>query len=157
LVIKPLLAEEGFSFSFDEESHTDNTVTFIAVLSHRAGHEKTKRLTVSRDVAALNKYDKSIRPAIQDDGSTVSYARRYLIKMHLNIVETDEDTDGEDPKVINDDQVKTIETLLTDTKSNVANFLSLIAGVERIVDIPQRDYRRIINTLEVKLKAQQRG
>lgn len=154
LTIKPLLAEEGFCFDFDEESRTDKTVTFKGTLSHKDGHTDTKRLTVQIDQAAKNRDGQSIRPAIQDDGSTVSYARRYLIKMHLDLVETNEDTDGESQRLITDDQVKTIETLLSDTKSNLANFLSLVAGVARLEDIPARDYQRIINNLEVKRQHQ---
>src|SRR5262245_2059092 len=46
VAVRPLLAEEGFSFSFNEELHTEKSVTFVAVLAHREGHADTKRLTV---------------------------------------------------------------------------------------------------------------
>lgn len=157
LVIRPLLAQEGFSFSFDEEAHTDKTVTFIAVLSHSDGHSECKRVTVPVDSAASNREGKAIRPPIQDAGSTISYARRYLIKMHLNIIEKDEDTDGEDLRPITAEQVKDIETLIQDTKSDKAKFLQLIAGVAELKDIPQRDYARVINALQVKLQAQRQS
>ena len=86
VVIRPLLAEEGFSLALDEEAHTDKTVTFVMTMSHREGHSEAKRMTVPIDAAAMNREGRSIRPAIQDAGSTVTYARRYLLKMHLNIV-----------------------------------------------------------------------
>lgn len=153
LTVKPLLEEEGFAFDFDEEARTDKTVTFIGVLSHISGHKEVKRLTVHTDTAASsNSSGKPIRPAIQDDGSTVSYARRYLITMHLNLVFKDQDTDGEDPKLIDEDQIKTIDTLLADTKSNRDVFFKMIAGVEKLELIPARDYRRIINSLQIKLR-----
>ncbi len=154
IITKPLLAEEGFSLKYNEESSNEKTVTFVLWVSHKAGHKEPTRLTVTRDESAVNKYDKSIRPAIQDDGSTVSYARRYLLKMALDIVEKDEDSDGENPALITDEQVKTIETLLADTKSNLSSFCTMIAGVDRLSDIPARDYRRIINALEIKAKQQ---
>lgn len=153
VIIRPMLAEEGFSFSFDEESHEEKTVTFVATLSHRDGHAESKRLTVPIDAAAKNREGMSIRPAIQDAGSTVSYARRYLIKMMLNIIEKNEDTDGEDRKTISAEQVLDIETALQDTKSDKAKFLRLIAGVERLEDIPVRDMKRIMNALEETRRA----
>lgn len=153
VIIRPILAEEGFSFSFDEESYTEKTVTFVATLSHREGHSESKRLTVPIDVAAKNREGLSIRPAIQDAGSTVSYARRYLIKMMLNIIEKDEDTNGEDRKTITEEQIRDIETALADTKSDKAKFLRLIAGVDRLEDIQVRDLKRIMNTLEETRRA----
>ncbi len=152
IITKPLLAEEGFSLKYNEESSNEKTVTFVLWVSHKAGHKEPTRLTVTRDESAVNKYDKSIRPAIQDDGSTVSYARRYLLKMALDIVEKDEDSDGESQKLIDDEQIKTIDTLLTDTKSNRDVFFKMIAGVETLELIPERDYRRIINSLQIKLR-----
>lgn len=156
VIIRPLLAEEEFSFSFDEESHTEKTVTFVAKITHAMGHSETKRLTVPIDVGATNSFGKSIRPAIQDAGSTVSYARRYLIKMHLNLIEKDEDTDGESAALISEDQVRTLETLIQDTKTNTKNFLELIAGVAELKDIPEKDFRRVVNALETKKRSQQK-
>src|SRR5439155_14339519 len=43
--IRPLLADEGFAFTFDEEAHSENEPRFIAVLSHREGHSEVKRRT----------------------------------------------------------------------------------------------------------------
>lgn len=147
VVIRPLLANEGFSFSFDEESHTDKTVTFVAVLSHGAGHSESKRLTVPIDAAAKNREGHAIRPAIQDSGSTVSYARRYLIKMHLNIIEKNEDNNGDNLSAITTEEVRNIETLLG--KGDKSRFLKLM-GVATIAEILTRDYRKALNALQTK-------
>ncbi len=152
VVIRPLLADEGFSFSFDEESHTEKTVTFIAWLAHRDGHREPKRLTVPIDTAAKNSTGASIRPAIQDAGSTVSYARRYLIKMHLNIIEKDEDTNGENQDAISDDQAKDLRALLIDAKQDEERFLTLIAGASSIDKILKRDFKRCVLALETKIR-----
>lgn len=153
LIVRPLMAEEGFSLTFDEESSTDKTITFVAVLIHSEGHSEPKRLTVPIDVAAMNREGRSVRPAIQDAGSTVSYARRYLLKMHLNIVEKDEDDDGAGSEAkITAEQAKDIRTLIHDSKSDEKKFLELIAGVQTIEDIPARDLKRILNALETKLR-----
>lgn len=124
IIIRPMLADEGFSLSIDEEAHTEKTVTFLAIMSHRDGHSESKRLTVPLDVASKNRDGISIRPAIQDAGSTVSYARRYLIKMHLNIIEKDEDTDGHAKATITEDEALDLATLIQDTKSDLARFLN---------------------------------
>jgi hypothetical protein len=150
-LIQPLLAEEGFSQSFSQKEEQGDKIRFVLEVS-RAGHSKTFELAVHSDKAATNREGKSIRPPIQDDGSTASYARRYLVKMAFNIVEKGEDTDGESPRAIGPDQVIEIKDLIRDSKSNEASFLELIAGVERIEDIQQRDYKRIVNALQTKMR-----
>lgn len=152
-VVRPMLAEEGFSLSFDEESHTDKTITFVAWLSHRDGHREPRRLTVPIDAAARNSQGNSVRPAIQDAGSTVSYARRYLIKMHLNIIEKDEDNDGAGPvKVISDEQVKDIEAAIHELKMDRGRFL-LFMGVGDVCEILERDLKKAGNAIDVQRRS----
>lgn len=153
VIIRPLLAKFGFSFSFDEESHTDKTVTFLAKISHEDGHSEIKRLTVPVDAAASNSMGKSIRPAIQDAGSTVSYARRYLIKMHLNLIETDEDTDGESRKKIGDDQAKDIEAMLQDFGAESKSGFLRYMGVESVSDILEVDLKKAIESINAKRRS----
>ncbi len=151
VVIKPLLAEEGFSFSFDEESCTDKTQTFIAKLSHREGHSETKRLTVAIDTAATNRDGRSVRPAIQDNGSTVSYARRYLIKMHLDIVEEDEDTNGESLKPITDEQTKDLIAMVNEAGMDKDRFL-VYMQVGEFKDILAKDWQKALTAVRAKNK-----
>ena len=149
VVIRPLLAREGFSFSFDEESHDATTVTFVAWLAHAGGHRESKRLTVPVDVAAKNREGNSVRPAIQDAGSTVSYARRYLIKMMLNIIETNEDTDGERRTPISAEQVGDLKAALEQVGMNVPKFL-VFMGVGDLKEISAKDWKKALNAIEVK-------
>ena len=153
IVIRPLLSEDGFSFSFDEVGHTDKTVTFVARISHQAGHYEEKKLTVPIDAAASNRDGKAIRPAIQDYGSTVSYARRYLLKMTLNLIEKNEDTDGENLQTISADQAKDIEVQIQDLHVNLNKFLEYM-GVTSIDQILVRDLVKVKNAFDVKRKAQ---
>lgn len=151
-IIRPLLAEEGFSFSFDEENHTDKTITFIAKISHQQGHSEVKRLTVPVDAAAKNREGNAVRPAIQDAGSTVSYARRYLIKMHLNIIECLEDTDGEPAKPITQDQALDIEAAITELAADRDGFLKYM-GVASIGEILARDHGKAMAALNAKRRS----
>lgn len=149
VIIRPLMAAEGFSVTFDEESHTEKTVTFVMRFAHREGHSESKRLTVPIDVAAKNREGNSVRPAIQDAGSTVSYARRYLLKMHLNIIETNEDTDGESKATITPDQAAELLKMMDDVKMDRGRFL-VFMGVGAAKDILARDWNKAVNALEVK-------
>lgn len=153
IIIRPLLAEFGFSFSFDEESHTEKTVTFLAKLSHEDGHSEIKRLTVPIDAAAKNREGQSIRPAIQDAGSTVSYARRYLIKMHLNLIEADEDTNGESRKKISDEQAKDIEAMLSDFGADSRVGFLRYMGVAGVSDIMESDLKKAIESINAKRRS----
>lgn len=148
-VIRPLLAEEGFSFSFNEEAATDKTMTFIALLSHCEGHAESKRLTVPIDVASKNSQGVPIRPAIQDSGSTVSYARRYLLKMHLNIVETNEDTDGEKRETITEEQALDLQAKIDEVKMDLGKFLVYMHAGE-LKDILVCDLKTAYNAIDVK-------
>lgn len=148
-VIRRPMAEEGFSVSFDEESHTEKTVTFVMVMAHEGGHSESKRLTVPVDVASKNREGVSIRPAIQDAGSTVSYARRYLIKMHLNIIEKDEDTNGEKTAKITGDEALDLNTKIKDTESNLALFLKHFR-IEKLADLPKSRHGEALQMLAAK-------
>lgn len=149
VVIRPLLAAEGFSFSFDEEAHTEKTITFIAILAHRDGYSESRRLTVPIDVAAKNRDGQSIRPAIQDAGSTVSYARRYLIKMHLNIIEKDEDTNGESRKPITEQQALDLQAQVDEVKMDRNRFL-VYMKVGAFTDILAKDWKKAQTCIAAK-------
>lgn len=149
VIVRPLIAAEGFNIAFNEESHTDKTVTFVMTFSHSNGHSDSKRLTVAIDTAAKNREDRAIRPAIQDSGSTVSYARRYLLKMHLNIIEKDEDTDGESRAAITDEQQKDLLAALDEVKFDKAKFLDYM-GVKEIAEIQKRDWKRAMNAIDYR-------
>jgi len=120
--IKPLLAEEGFSFSFDSSPGPGNAVTFTAELAHKDGYAETKTLTLPIDNGAG-------RSAVQAMGSTVSYARRYLIEMHLNIVKKDEDDDGRGgPLPLTAEQLETLQRELAEVNGDERAFLAVYGG-----------------------------
>ena len=150
VVMRPLLAKYGFAIAFDEESATDKTVTFVMAVTHEDGHVITKRLTVPIDVASKNSQGVGIRPAIQDAGSTVSYARRFLLKMHFNIVETDEDTNGESKKPITDDEAKDLEIAAKEVfGDNLGRFLVYLK-VGSLSDVLKSDLKKAYVAIDVK-------
>lgn len=148
-MIQPLLEKHGFALTFDEEEVKGQDIRYSSTLSHRGGHSGKKYMTLALDKGGQ-------KNGTQAAGSSASYAQRYLTKKWGNIVEKGEDTDGDSPKTITADQALDIETLITDTKSDKAKFLKLVAGVDSIPEILARDYKRVISNLEEKLQMQQR-
>lgn len=144
--IRPLLAEEGFAFSFDSDSGDGKIFKLSAKLSHRDGHSEIKHL-----VLPLDKSD--YRSDVQSIGSTVSYGKRQLIKMHLNLIEEDEDDGGNGgAEPITQQQVQDLTALITEVKGNAALVLKFM-GVEKLEEILARDYQKVINLLEAKRRA----
>lgn len=149
IVLRPKLAEEGFNLSFSEEARTETTVTYVLEVS-RAGHSKFHRMTCSVDRAAKNQAGASIRPAIQDDGSTASYARRYLLKLALNIVETGEDTDGESKKPISEEEVRDLETAAKDVFGDNLNRFLVYLKIGALSELCKSDLKKAHVAIEVK-------
>lgn len=143
VAIRPMLAEEGFSFSFDTESSDARLYKISARLSHRDGHSETKTLTLPIDSS-------DYRSAVQSAGSTVSYGKRQLIKMHLNMVERDEDNDGNATARITQDQADTLRDLLAELKpEDKPKFLDYM-GVAKLEEILAKDHAKAANALERK-------
>jgi hypothetical protein len=143
LAVKPLLAEEGFAFSFNTESKDPNNLLISAELSHRDGYSEMKSLLLPIDKS-------DFRSNVQSIGSTVSYGKRQLIKMHLNLVERGEDDDGQGgSKLISEDQAKDLEAMITEVGADKARFLAYMdaGSVESIL---ARDLPKAIAALEAK-------
>ncbi len=85
--IRPLLAAEGFSLAFDTEPK-DQSLLITCRILHAEGHAETRSLLLPLDAQGA-------KSPVQGVGSTVSYGRRYLLKMILGIVERGEDDDGQ--------------------------------------------------------------
>lgn len=149
--IRPLCAEEGFSFSFDSKT-TGNMIEFTGTLSHCDGHAETKTLTLPVDTGAG-------RNSVQSVGSTTSYARRYLLGMHLNLVTRDEDDDGDggagnDP--ITATQAAELRRLLEEAGGNPERFTKWL-GVESIDQVRLSQYGRAIKFVEEKRRQRAAG
>lgn len=149
VALQPLLSKYGFAFSFDEASREGNMTRFSATLTHREGHSETKYKTLQTDEAAKNSAGKPTRTSIQDDGSTTSYAARYLVKMHLNIVETDEDTDGNPATRITKAEAQNVETALVATTMDKKKFF-VFMRVGDYDEILACDLKKAFNAIAVK-------
>jgi hypothetical protein len=116
--VRPLLAEEGFAVAYDSKRVKDG-IEFSCELSHREGYSTTKTMELPVD-------NHPSRNAVQSVGSTTSYARRYLLSLHLNLVTCDEDDDGQSAGV-NRERPATVEPDRTDWRALIAAAESLSA------------------------------
>jgi len=141
--IRPIIAAEGFSQSFNTAVGDGGKIRVILRVSHRDGHFETLQIDLPHDSSGS-------KNGAQAVASTVAYGRRILTKMYWNLMEAGEDTDGNDPTTIDEEQVRELNTLLADTKSDVSKFLKLVAGVGKLEEILRKDYQRCIDNLEAK-------
>lgn len=141
-LLRPLTAEHGFSYRFTTTTAPDgkNMVVTMTV-AHRGGHSETATMPVPVD---RNDY----RSDVQNVRSSITFAKRCLVTDFFNIVTVGEDNDGQGG-YITDDQAKTIETMLHDTRADLNGFLKF-AGAKSVKEISERDYSRCMNALKEK-------
>jgi hypothetical protein len=141
IAIRPLCAREGFSFSFDSKS-TPGGAEYSCAMQHRDGHVETKTLMLPLDQGAG-------RNAVQSAGSTISYAKRYLLGMHLHLVTRDEDTDGEAFANITPEQSDRLKTSLQEVGGSVDRFLRYL-NAESFETIRVGQFSKALNLIEEK-------
>lgn len=144
-IIRPLYIEEGFSVSFNSKKNADGSVTYYGTLAHVEGHSRTAEIDLPADTSGA-------KNAVQAKGSTMTYAQRYLVGMLFNLVFTDLDDDGRaSNKMISDEQVAEINSLIKNTGTDSARFVKFMA-VDSVENILAKDYQKAINALNAKVK-----
>ena len=133
--------------SFNSAAAPNGGYLLSCTLSHQAGHSEAKEL-----VLPLDKSD--FRSNVQSVGSTVSYGRRTLIKMHLNIIEAEEDDDGQGGgKKVSEDQARDFEAAVAEYKGDRVLFLKHM-GAESFADILVSDIPKALAAIDKKRRQQ---
>lgn len=149
VVLRPLLAEEGLSVEFDAPKLEGGQLHMTCTLAHRQGHREIKTLTLPLD-------NSGSKNPVQAVGSTVSFGKRYLLGMHINLVTKDEDDDGGGGKntgePLTQEQRDDIELLVKETKTDQAKLFAWIgtqSGTvpKTIAEIKQGDFPRVMAAL----------
>lgn len=86
--VKPLFAKYGFYFSAKTD-FDQNMLIVEGTIGHKLGHEETTKMRLPFDCSGS-------KNNVQAIGSSVSYGKRYVISMLLNIATGGEDDDGAD-------------------------------------------------------------
>ncbi|WP_273783043.1 ERF family protein, partial [Bartonella sp. ML69XJBT] len=85
--VKDTLAKYHFALFYRIKSQTTTNVTIEITLSHPSGNQISTEGTFPID-------GQGSKNNIQSVGSTITYARRYLLGMLLNVTSDEDDTDG---------------------------------------------------------------
>lgn len=103
--VRPTLQKYGFGVSFSI-TQAVGLVTVTAKLLHRLGHSESTSISLPIDTTGS-------KNAVQGNGSTVSYGKRYAICALLNI-STGDDADGnqseikDTPKTVGEEEIKNL-------------------------------------------------
>jgi ERF superfamily len=143
-VIRPHLIEEGMSVSFTSKWGADG-VTVFATLAHHMGHSTTAEIRLPMDSSGS-------KNPLQAMGSSLSYGKRYLVCMLLNIVTRGEDDDGKrgGSRFITDDQAATIRDLMRQAGRQEGPFLDRLfsGGTRSVEEISADAFVVVKNTLD---------
>ena len=120
---KPLLKQYGFSVAF-KSNFVDGQLEITGTLSHREGHHESTTMRLPFD-------ESGSKNNVQAIGSSVSYGKRYVYCMLLNINITEDDDDGRaaDPK---NTVEKMLERLIKHNDQLRAHLPSILAIKEGI-------------------------
>ncbi|MFF9549366.1 MULTISPECIES: ERF family protein [Bacteria] len=147
----PIIARHGFSLSFDTEpSPIQGNLRVTCTCAHGAGHERAYHLDLPPDTAGAQ--GKANKTPIQGIGSTITYARRYLVMQVFNIALTNDphDTDGAPAggdDVISDEQAEQIRKQLTEHKIPPDRLLRFF-GVESVPDLPANRFDEVLASIK---------
>lgn len=144
--IRPKLTQHGFGLSFSTHTDAQGVTMVRGKLLHAAGHAEEASLPLISDKGPG-------RNELQAMGSGLSYTKRYLAELLLNVVRKGEDDDGLAALRLNKltpNQAAKLATMIADVGSTPEKFLgAMVTGVTKIEDVPARDYERLVNTLTV--------
>lgn len=157
--IRPVYTQEGFSLSYGtEDSKLDGHVRVVCDVRHVGGHKERYTLDAPLDGAGMK--GSSNKTGIQATGSTISYARRYLLMMIFNLTVADQDTDGnalDALDTITEAEGLEVEDLITDSKADRERFLEwcekgrhLVPGERLVSNIRKKSLAAVIDTLNRK-------
>lgn len=147
-ITRPIMFRHGFSLSFSTFI-MDGKNVLRGKLMHTGGHFEVSELALPLDTGPG-------RNPLQASGSTLSYEKRYIAELLMNIVRKGEDDDGVafGLALLTPEQVASLINLLSDTGTNTETFLQMfVTDATKLEEIPQRDYARLKNALEQKAQA----
>jgi hypothetical protein len=90
--IKPLMVKHGFTKSWENTYPGNGKTRVTCVLTHIGGHSTRTDMDVEPDKSGG-------KNAIQADGSSITFARRYTLTGALGISTADQDIDGRMPEL----------------------------------------------------------
>lgn len=162
--IAPVYTEAGFSISFGTDTCPAPTgdesgmwIRITAEVTHRSGHSKGYHYDLPYDLAGAQGTVNKTK--IHASGSTLTYGRRYLLKLIFNLITSEEvDNDGNDVvgyECITEDQIANVRALLDETDTDEYSICKH-CKVESLDLLPTNKLKYVINTLEARRDNQEK-
>lgn len=148
--IKPVYTRHGFTLSFSEaEGAPAGMARIVCVVRHVGGHEERHQGDYPLDGTGAK--GGGVMSPVQGRVSTMTYAKRDLKLAIFDVTIADTDRDGEpaDGGLIGAQECREINRLLEEKHCDIPAFLSW-AGVDRIENITNRNYPKILTALRNK-------
>lgn len=142
--IRPIMARYGFALTFTTVERGRGLLIRGELM--REGYSRTAEIPLPPDVGPG-------RNSLQAVGSAISYGKRYLMEMPLNIVRCGEDDDANSAVSgpISEEQAKQLAELIKGTGTDTAKFLEWSrTGAQSLAEIPAREFVRLLNALHDK-------
>lgn len=128
--IKEPLASNGLSYKFDSQLIEGKRIRVDCTVTHEMGHRVTSTFESEIDgTARMN--------AIQKNGSTITYGRRFSLMMALGLIAKGEDDDGMSAGSI---EVQLTEKQQKELEESVAGFPDLLKKLKRAYNISDLKY-----------------
>ncbi len=148
LILRPLFEEHGFSIVVTNASTVGDLMRFAGTVEHRLGHSEQIGIDLPRD-------SQGSKNGTQGAISTLSYARRALMKAWANVIEKGTDKNGETPAgPISAQQVMTINDLIIRAGKKEKAFLIWL-GYPSLEAILTKDYDKAVNALNLTIQAKE--
>jgi len=147
-VAKPILKQYGFAVMF-KTPETDKGVRVEGVLMHQAGHRESTAITLEADTSGS-------KNSVQSIGSSVSYAKRYILCALLNITTRGEDDDGfkAATQVIDEKQLADLKALADEAKKDGESAADVLAGlckyykIDKAENLPASLFKGAVTALQ---------
>jgi hypothetical protein len=148
--VRPIYERHGFAVTFPGAQIRDGRTIYLARVMHRAGHVEEYSMPLATDTSGS-------KNETQGAGSTMSYARRYLLKSIFHVIEEGEDNDGNDkPQSLTPEQIATLRE-----KCDMSNMayaaLAKVYGAETLETIRPVMYGAAAGLLNARLAKQGAG
>lgn len=144
LIIRPLLADEGFGLTFNSRVREGGGLVVVGTLLHRDGFSISAEMPLPLDSGPG-------RNNLQATGSTLSYGKRYVAEMLLNIVREGNDDDGArgSGEPISLEQLENLTGLLEPAGVTPEMFCQRWK-IDALADLPQANFVEAMNGLSAR-------
>lgn len=145
LFLRPILAEEGLSVSFDGGEFINSKLVqtmFVSGYGHRDSRKTTMPMA---DMPGASDPQKM--------GGTISYAKRYAIVQYFNIITVgvDNDAQGHENEALTAEQVGRLTDLIIGSQANKEKYLNFLK-IKSLEELKQGQFEYAANALRRKRK-----